>query len=84
MGNGDRRRVRERLGCRTLGSRMGVLDPPATVRELDARFVAFRGELLVDDRVHRTHAFVTHAPLPRALRPGYRVLCRPAWASLPT
>lgn len=66
-----------------VGSRMGVLDPPRTVPDLDARFASFRGELRVDEAVRRTHAFVTHAPLPLALRPGYRVLARAAWASLP-
>jgi uncharacterized protein (DUF2236 family) len=66
-----------------VGSRMGVVDPPTSVPELAARFARFQEELLVDDLVHRTHAFVSNAPLPVALRPGYRVLARAAWASLP-
>ena len=66
-----------------VGSRMGVVDPPTSVPDLAARFAGFQEELLVDDVVHRTHAFVSNAPLPVALRPGYRVLARAAWASLP-
>jgi len=37
----------------------------------------------VDDLVRRTHDFVTNAPLPLRLRPGYRILARAAWATLP-
>jgi uncharacterized protein (DUF2236 family) len=66
-----------------VGARMGVLDPPTTVPALEERFAGFREELRVDATVRRTHAFVTHAPLPLALRPGYRVLARAAWATLP-
>jgi uncharacterized protein (DUF2236 family) len=66
-----------------VGARMGVLDPPRTALQLTERFEAFQPELRVDDLVHRTHRFVTEAPLPLALRPGYRVLARAAWASQP-
>lgn len=66
-----------------VGERMGVADPPRSRAELDARFTAFRPELRVDALVRRTHGFVTDAPLPLALRPGYRVLARAAWALQP-
>jgi uncharacterized protein (DUF2236 family) len=66
-----------------VGARMGVLDPPRTVADLEQRFAAFQPELRVDNLVHRTHRFVTEAPLPLALRPGYRVLARAAWAIQP-
>ena len=66
-----------------VGERMGVIGPPRSQDELAERFADFRPELRVDDLVHRTHAFVTNAPLPLALRPGYRVLSRAAWATQP-
>ncbi len=66
-----------------IGARMGVAQPPRSQAGLAERFADFRPELRVDDSVRRTHAFVTHAPLPPALRPGYRVLSRAAWATQP-
>ena len=66
-----------------VGERMGVVDPPRSQAELAECFAGFRPELRVDELVHRTHAFVTNAPLPLALRPGYRVLARAAWATQP-
>ncbi len=66
-----------------VGERMGVLDPPRSQAELAECFAGFLPELRVDDLVHRTHDFVTNAPLPLALRPGYRVLARAAWATQP-
>ncbi|MGB7980549.1 MAG: oxygenase MpaB family protein [Candidatus Nanopelagicales bacterium] len=67
-----------------VGTRMGVADPPRSVGGLAERFADFGPELRVDDVVHRTHRFVTEAPLPLALRPGYRVLARAAWATQPS
>ena len=66
-----------------VGARMGVPDPPTSQAQLQERFDSFRPELRVDEVVHRTHHFVTQAPLPLALRPGYRVLARAAWAMQP-
>lgn len=66
-----------------VGGRMGVPDPPRSRAELARALASFRPELRVDGLVRTTHAFVTDAPLPLALRPGYRVLARAAWASLP-
>lgn len=66
-----------------VGAAMGVVDPPRTAAELAAQLDAFRPELRVDDHVRRTHAFIRSAPLPLALRPGYTVLTRAAWDSLP-
>ena len=66
-----------------VGERMGVVRPPRTQAELAESFAGFEPELRVDDLVGRTHDFVTNAPLPLALRPGYRVLARAAWATQP-
>jgi uncharacterized protein (DUF2236 family) len=62
---------------------MGVVDPPRSRAELAAQLEAFRPELRVDADVRRTQGFIRKAPLPLALRPGYTVLTRAAWASLP-
>lgn len=62
---------------------MGVADPPRSTRDLAAAFEDFRPELRVDEVVRRTHGFIMHAPLPLSLKPGYTVLARAAWDSLP-
>jgi uncharacterized protein (DUF2236 family) len=62
---------------------MGVCDPPRDRAELAASLRSFGPELRVDDMVRRTHGFIMQAPLPRTLKPGYRVLARAAWDSLP-
>jgi len=66
-----------------VGRAMGVPDPPASVSELRAAFADFRPELRADVLVRRTHDFVTNAPLPLQLKPGYRILARAAWDTLP-
>lgn len=66
-----------------IGRRMGVLDPPQSQAELAERFDGFRPELCVDDVVRATHTFVSEAPMPLLLRPGYRTLARAAWATQP-
>lgn len=63
---------------------MGVADPPRSQAELDAALRDFGPQLRVDELVTRTHGFIMNAPLPLTLRPGYRVLARAAWDSLPT
>lgn len=62
---------------------MGVPDPPRSRAELREQLNDFRPELRVDDDVRRTHSFIRNAPLPLMLRPGYQVLYRAAWDSLP-
>ena len=62
---------------------MGVDDPPESQAGLAAAIDAFRPDLRVDDVVRRTHGFIMKAPLPLSLRPGYRILARAAWDSLP-
>lgn len=62
---------------------MGVNDPPRSQAELASALRAFRPDLRVDEVVRRTHGFIMRAPLPLTLRPGYRVLARAAWDSLP-
>ena len=62
---------------------MGVLDPPTSRAGLDAALLAFGPDLRVDHDVRRTHRFILGAPLPTSLKPGYRVLARAAWDSLP-
>lgn len=66
-----------------VGQAMGVPRPPESVAELRAAFGRFLPELQADDLVRRTHDFITDAPLPLRLKPGYRVLARAAWATLP-
>ena len=62
---------------------MGVDDPPESQAGLADAIDAFRPDLRVDDVVRRTHGFIMKAPLPLSLRPGYRILARAAWDSLP-
>ncbi len=62
---------------------MGVPEPPRSVAQLAAAFDDFRPELRVDADVRRTQGFILKAPLPLTLKPGYRVLARAAWDSLP-
>ena len=62
---------------------MGVEEPPRSRAELAAQLDAFRPELVVDDVVRRTHGFIRNAPLPLGLKPGYAILARAAWDSLP-
>lgn len=62
---------------------MGVVHPPRSQAELAAQLEGFRPELRVDDDVRRTHRFILDAPMPLGLRPGYRILARAAWDSLP-
>ncbi len=62
---------------------MGVPDPPTSQAGLAAALESFRPELRVDEVVRRTHGFIMKAPLPLTLRPGYRVLARAAWDSMP-
>ncbi len=66
-----------------VGEAMGVPEPPRNRAELAARLEAFRPDLRVDADVARTHHFIMRAPLPFSLRPGYTVLARAAWDSLP-
>lgn len=66
-----------------VGAAMGVLDPPRTQSELTAQLEDFRPELRVDADVRRTQGFILNAPLPLALKPGYRILARAAWDSMP-
>ncbi|HRY09066.1 MAG: DUF2236 domain-containing protein [Actinobacteria bacterium] len=62
---------------------MGVPEPPTTVAQLTDAFNDFRPELRVDADTRRTQRFILDAPLPLTLKPGYRVLARAAWDSLP-
>lgn len=62
---------------------MGVPQPPTSVAELRAAFEDFRPELRVDADTRRTQGFILNAPLPLTLKPGYKVLARAAWDSLP-
>jgi uncharacterized protein (DUF2236 family) len=67
-----------------VGEAMGVIDPPRSQAEMAAQFEDFRPELRVDDDVRRTQGFILNAPLPLMLKPGYRILARAAWDSLPS
>ena len=62
---------------------MGVIDPPESVAQMAAALQDFRPELRVDADTRRTQQFIRKAPLPLTLKPGYAVLARAAWDSLP-
>jgi len=62
---------------------MGVAEPPTSRAGLETALRAFGPDLRVDEDVRRTHRFILQAPMPTSLKPGYRVLARAAWDSLP-
>lgn len=66
-----------------VGEAMGVLQPPRTQRQMAEQLEDFRPDLRVDADVRRTHGFIMNAPVPLSLKPGYRILARAAWDSLP-
>jgi uncharacterized protein (DUF2236 family) len=69
---------------------LGVVDPPETEAELDARLAAFRGELAGTPEARAAARFMLlNPPLPLAARPPYAMLAAaavgllPWWARLP-
>ncbi len=64
--------------------RLGVIDPPTTVRQLRAEIEAYRPELAGTPEAREAARFLlVHPPLPAAARPGYTALAAGAVAMLP-
>lgn len=67
-----------------VASRIGVLDPPATVAGLEAAIQSYRPELEGTPAARDAARFLLlHPPLPWAARPGYSALAGAAVALLP-
>jgi uncharacterized protein (DUF2236 family) len=64
------------------GILMGYHTPPTTQRGLEEAIEAFVPELRSDERVADALTFILDPPLPRSIRPGYRLLSAAAVASL--
>lgn len=77
--SGPDRYVREWAAA---GQLMGYPNPPTTQRGLAEAIASFVPELRTDDRVAEALRFILDPPLPRTIRPGYRILSAVAVASL--
>ncbi|MET7646745.1 oxygenase MpaB family protein [Streptomyces sp. NPDC005426] len=67
-----------------VGEALGVVDPPRTRKELDARLAAYRGELRrTKEAREAAHFILLHPPLPWVVRAPYGLLAANAVASLP-
>lgn len=67
-----------------VGAALGVIDPPRTERELQARLAGFRPELTVTREARTaTRYLLLRAPLPLLARGPYAVLCGAAISLLP-
>ncbi|MBA2640352.1 MAG: DUF2236 domain-containing protein [Nocardioidaceae bacterium] len=67
-----------------VAERLGVVDPPQSVAEVDERLTAFRPELEGTAQARAAARFVMfQPPVPVAARPGYGVLAAAAVAMLP-
>jgi len=67
-----------------VATRLGVIDPPATVAELDAVLASYRPELEGTPAARDAARFLLlHPPLPWGARPGYGALAGAAVALLP-
>ena len=67
-----------------VATRLGVIDPPTTVADLDAALEAYRPELEGTPMARDAARFLLlHPPLPLAERPGYTALAGAAAALLP-
>jgi uncharacterized protein (DUF2236 family) len=67
-----------------VATRVGVIDPPTTVAELDAAIGSYRPELEGTPAAREAARFLLlHPPLPLAARPGYAALAGAAVAMLP-
>ena len=68
----------------TVARRLGVLDPPTTVADLEATLESFRPELEATEHAREAVSFlVWHPPLPWAARPGYAALVAAAIGLMP-
>ena len=67
-----------------VATRLGVIDPPTTVAELDAAIASYRPELEGTPAARDAARFLLlHPPLPWSARPGYGALAGAAVALLP-
>ena len=67
-----------------VASRLGVIDPPTTVTELDAAIESYRPELAGTPAARDAARFLLlHPPLPWSARPGYGALAGAGVALLP-
>ena len=67
-----------------VATRLGVLDPPRTVAELDDAIASYRSELEGTPAARDAARFLLlHPPLPWSARPGYSALAVAAIALLP-
>ncbi len=67
-----------------VATRLGVIDPPTTVAELDAQIASYRPELEGTSAARDAARFLLlHPPLPWSARPGYGALAGAAVALLP-
>lgn len=67
-----------------VATRLGVIDPPTTVSELDAAIASYRPELEGTPAARDAARFLLlHPPLPWGARPGYGALAGAAVALLP-
>ena len=67
-----------------VATRLGVIDPPTTVAELDAQIASYRPELAGTPAARDAARFLLlHPPLPWSARPGYGALAGAAVALLP-
>jgi len=67
-----------------VATRLGVIDPPTTVAELDAAIVSYQPELEGTAAARDAARFLLlHPPLPWSARPGYGALAGAAVALLP-
>ena len=64
------------------GKLMGYPDPPTTQQGLADAIAAFEPELRSDERVAEALKFILAPPLPKSIRPGYRLLSAAAVATL--
>ena len=67
-----------------VATRLGVIDPPTTVAELDAAIASYRPELEGTEAARDAARFLLlHPPLPWSARPGYSAMAGAAVALLP-
>jgi uncharacterized protein (DUF2236 family) len=66
-----------------VGDRLGAAHVPRSAAERAAAYAHYRPRLAVTPEIASAHAFLLDPPLPRAMRPAYRVLAAAAAATLP-